>query len=249
MATYWPEFAANGKDEHRGPPPAVAHLGRVRLGRSRSPSRTSTTGSGRPPSSRRRRRGGSRVPRRATTRSTRATCVGEVIRRVDGRTLRRRSSPRRSPGRWAPTSRSARASRTGPGLRHHPAAAAPVRPGDDRPGQRRCSRPLTGPVAEAAAANTEAMAAGRDRRGQRPRQRPLRRPRPGGRGQRRDGRRRPAALARDHRPDLRRAGPRRRPGARRAPPVRHRLRAARAGHACPTSPTGKSASGAAGAAR
>ena len=47
--------------------------GRLRLGRSRSPSRTSTTGSKSTACSPPRRRGGSRARRRATTRSTRAT--------------------------------------------------------------------------------------------------------------------------------------------------------------------------------
>ena len=32
VAEYWPEFAANGKDDDRGPPPDVAHVGRVGVG-------------------------------------------------------------------------------------------------------------------------------------------------------------------------------------------------------------------------
>ena len=61
--------------------------------------------------------------------------VGEVVRRISGRTLGS-SSPRRSPARWAPTSTSAPSrsdwDRIAAG---HPAAAAADRPRRARPGQ------------------------------------------------------------------------------------------------------------------
>ena len=106
VARYWPEFAANGKDGVE-----VRHLlghtvGPVRLGASRSPPTTSTTGRSAPRCWPPRRRGGSPAPPRATTPSPRATCVGEVVRRITGAVARhvlrqggRRPARRRLPHR------------------------------------------------------------------------------------------------------------------------------------------------------
>ena len=72
VATYWPEFAANGKQDVQVRH-LLSHTSASPAGRNRSPSRTSTTGRRPPRCSPPRRRGGSRAPRRAITRSTSAT--------------------------------------------------------------------------------------------------------------------------------------------------------------------------------
>src|SRR6201982_1785699 len=113
VAKYWPEFGANGKQDGlvrhvMSPPPGGPGLA------SRLPSRSSTTGSRPPPGWRPRRPGGSRAPRPAITRSTTGT---SWARSYDGSAASpsSSSSPRRSPGRWARTSRSARRKATGTG--------------------------------------------------------------------------------------------------------------------------------------
>ena len=72
VATYWPEFAANGKQDIKVRH-LLSHTSASPAGRNRSRSRTSTTGRSPPLCSPPRRRGGSRAPRRAITRSTSAT--------------------------------------------------------------------------------------------------------------------------------------------------------------------------------
>ena len=139
-----------------------------------------------------------------------------VRRRRDRRAARRRLPDRR--GR----------ERLGADRGRDPATAAAVRHGRPGPGQpggqdlhRAGGRRRRGQHAR--------LAAGRHRRRERPRQRPLGRADPVGDLPRRRGGRRTAAVAGDDRADLPRAVERRRPGARGAAPVRHRLRAAGSG--------------------
>ena len=134
------------------------------------------------------------------------------------------SSPRRSPARSARTSRSAPGRPTGTGSR----------PSSRRRGRRSnpdadmtsiAVRTLTGPVMSTKATTTPewraadlgALNGHSNARGVLDVMRVL--------TARRGGRRAPAALAEDDRPDLRRPGRRRGPGAGGAVPVRHRLRA------------------------
>ena len=102
VATYWPEFAADGKERHRGPPPDEPHRRAVGLAGADHDGRPLRLGEGRPRCSPPRRRGGSRARRRATTPSPRATSwarscggspgrsLGDVLRRGDRRAARRR---------------------------------------------------------------------------------------------------------------------------------------------------------------
>ncbi len=85
--TYWPEFASGRQGEH---PRAMAALSQGRAPRDRQAAvarRSTRVGSGRSRRCRCRSRCGSRAPRTATTRSTYGWLVGEVIRRIDGRSL------------------------------------------------------------------------------------------------------------------------------------------------------------------
>ena len=117
---------------------------------------------------------------------TQGFLVGEVVRRVTGQQPGRRSSPRRWPGRWAPTSTSGCPPSTTTGWR--PAIPPPSR----RPGLRRRARPARSghAAADAGAAirvrdgNSLAWRRARDPRRERIRQRPLGRRRAVGAGMR-----------------------------------------------------------------
>ena len=116
VARYWPEFAANGKQDVLVRHLLVARLRGLRAGPAGRRRGSVRLGQGPPPGWPPRRRGGSRAPRRATTRST----TGTWSARWSGGSAASRSSsswPRRSPGRWAPTSRSAPRKATGAGSR------------------------------------------------------------------------------------------------------------------------------------
>ena len=71
---YWPEFARQRQGGRARPPRDEPHRRAVGLRAGHRGRATSTTGTTSSPASPRRRRGGSRAPRRATTRSPRATC-------------------------------------------------------------------------------------------------------------------------------------------------------------------------------
>ena len=109
VATYWPEFAANGKENV-----LVRHLlshtaGSAGLGR--ADRRSSDLYDWEKGTVAARRAGavvGAGHRQSGYHAVTQGYLVGEVIRRVERRVARRRSSPRRSPGRSAPTSTSAR---------------------------------------------------------------------------------------------------------------------------------------------
>ena len=139
--------------------------------------------------------------------------IGEVVRRITGSLAQavRRRRDRRPARRRLPDRRGRE--RLGPDRGRDPAAAAAVRHGRPRPRQPG-GQDLHRPGGRRRRGQHARLAAGRHRRRQRPRQRPLGRSDPVGDLARRRGGRRPAAVARDHRPDLPRAVERRRPGAR-----------------------------------
>ena len=88
--TYWPEFAANGKERHPAARGALAPrraAGRRRRLHARGGARAGTRSSS---SWRRRRRAGTGTsPRPATTCAPTAGSTGEIVRRVTGRTIGR----------------------------------------------------------------------------------------------------------------------------------------------------------------
>ena len=194
-----------------------------RAGTRRSPSRTCTTGSCRPPGWPPRRRGGSPASASGYHALNFGHLLGEVVRRVDGRTLKDFVAEELAGPLGADFTIGAAGVRVGPDRAGDPAAPAADRlrgDGPDQPGDPHVHRA----AGRGRCGQHRGLAAGRHRRGQRARHRP-RRPRPAARGlPGRRGRRSAAAVGGDDRAHLRRPGRRRRPRARRPAAVRHRLR-------------------------
>ena len=225
VAKYWPEFAANGKQDVAGPARHVARLRGVRAGPARSPSRTSTTGS-RPTS-----RMAAQAPwwEPGTASGYHALnyghLVGEVVRRISGKTLKQFVAEEIAGPLGADFQIGAAESDWG---RIAPVVPPPPLPIDlealglDSP----AVKTFTGPVVERRLRQHAGLAARRHRRRQRARECPVRGAGHVGGGPRRRGRRGPPARPGNHRPDLPRAAQRHRPGAGRPAALRHRLRAA-----------------------
>ena len=224
VATYWPEFAANGKEgvqvrhlmSHTsgvsGLGPARRRRGPLRLGAVHLPAGRpgAVVGAGhrvglpRPQLRAPHRRGGPADHRQAA----------QAVRRRGDRRPARRGLPDRRGGK-----------RLGPDRRRDPAAAAADRPGGPRPGQPG-GQDVHRSDPDADDANTAGwrradIGAANGHANARSVARIM-----SVHGPRRRGRRRPAAQPGDHRPDLPRAAGRRRPGAGRPAALRHRLRPA-----------------------
>ena len=154
--------------------------------------------------------------------------VGEVIRRVSGKTLKQFVAEEIAGplGRRLPDRRP----RGGPGphLRRHPAAAAAVRPRGAGPGEP-CRADVHRPGRGRSCGQHRGLARRGHGRHQRARQREIGRADHAGHVARREGRRHPPAVPGDDRTGLRRAGRRRGPGPRHPAALRDRVRAPQAG--------------------
>ena len=182
---------------------------------------------------------------------TQGNLVGEIVRRVDGRSVGRFFAEEVAGPLGADF-------HIGTGPEHDDRVALVIPPTVDAPpalggkppddGDRLDPAPGRQPCARRRAVVGDPVAAGRDPGGRWARQRPQRRPRPVGRLGRRFGPWCRAALQGGDRPDLRRPGRRARPRARHRRHVRRRLRAELAARAR-SPPTSGSATGAGGAGR